>query len=93
MLSPEEPVRRRTPRPRPVARPVERMVKVTLEADPRLVLSVVEAAQRIGIGRSRMYELIAAGEVESIHIGRLHKVPIDALADLVERQRAARTAR
>lgn len=68
-------------------------MKVTLEADPRLVLSVVEAAQRIGIGRSRMYELIAAGEVESIHIGRLHKVPIDALADLVERQRAARTAR
>lgn len=56
--------------------------------DERLLLTVGEAAGRLGIGRSFMYELIAASQIETIHIGRLCKVPVDALAAFVERQRA-----
>jgi excisionase family DNA binding protein len=45
----------------------------------RLVLTVEEAAELLGIGRTLMYALISAGEVESVHIGRLRRVPTDAL--------------
>jgi excisionase family DNA binding protein len=60
---------------------------VILEADERLLLSVVEAARRLGIGRTLMYELLGSGQIESMHIGRLHKVPAEALTAFVENQR------
>ena len=67
----------------------EHVINVILEADERLLLSVVEAARRlgIGIGRTLMYELLGTGQIESMHVGRLHKVPVEALTALVERQR------
>jgi excisionase family DNA binding protein len=45
---------------------------------PVLLLSVEQAAQALGIGRSTLYELIAAGEVETVHIGRSCRVPLEA---------------
>jgi excisionase family DNA binding protein len=45
----------------------------------RLVLTIEEAAERLGIGRTLMYALVSAGEVESVRIGRLRRVPTDAL--------------
>ena len=56
----------------------------------RLLLTVSEAAQQLGIGRSLLYELLADGQVESIHVGRLRRIPIDALADFIDRQRPNR---
>ena len=56
----------------------------------RLLLTVSEAAQQLGIGRSLLYELLADGQVESIHVGRLRRIPIDALADYIDRQRPNR---
>jgi excisionase family DNA binding protein len=56
----------------------------------RLLLTVSEAAQRLGIGRSLLYELLADGQVESIHVGRLRRIPIDALSDYINRQRSSR---
>jgi excisionase family DNA binding protein len=53
----------------------------------RLVLTVSEAANRLGVGRSLMYELIASGQVESIRIGRLRRIPLEALSEYVTRQR------
>lgn len=53
----------------------------------RLLLTVSEAAQLLGIGRSLLYELLADGQVESIHVGRLRRIPTDALADYIDRQR------
>jgi excisionase family DNA binding protein len=58
--------------------------------DQRLLLTVSEAAQRLGIGRSLLYELLAEGQVESIHVGRLRRIPIDALAAYIDRQRPNR---
>jgi hypothetical protein len=39
---------------------------VELEPDERLTLSLTEVAQRIGIGRTLMYDLIAAGRIETV---------------------------
>jgi excisionase family DNA binding protein len=56
-------------------------------AAQRLLLTVSEAAHLLGIGRSLLYELLAGGQVESIHVGRLRRIPADALATYIDRQR------
>jgi excisionase family DNA binding protein len=48
-------------------------------AQPRLLFTVEEAARALGIGRTRMFELIQAGSVETVLIGRLRRIPFDAL--------------
>ncbi|MGH3511182.1 MAG: helix-turn-helix domain-containing protein [Acidimicrobiales bacterium] len=55
----------------------------------RLLLTVEEAADRLGIGRTLMYGLVKDGEVESVHIGRLRRIPADALPRYLERLRNA----
>ena len=54
--------------------------------DGRLLLTVEEAARRLAIGRSLMYELLANGRITSIRVGRLRRVPCDALSDFVDGQ-------
>ncbi|MHB1475538.1 MAG: helix-turn-helix domain-containing protein [Dermatophilaceae bacterium] len=54
---------------------------------PRVMLSVEQAAKCLSVGRSTVYELIHSGEIESVHIGRLHRVPADCLHEFVERCR------
>jgi excisionase family DNA binding protein len=56
-------------------------------AGQRLLLTVSEAVQQLGIGRSLFYELLADGQVESIHVCRLRRIPVDALATYIDRQR------
>jgi excisionase family DNA binding protein len=53
-----------------------------------LLLTMVDAARALSIGRTTMYELVAAGEIGVVHIGRSVRVPVDALRDFVERGRA-----
>lgn len=66
--------------------PEAQIINLTIENDEKLLLTVVEAARRLGIGRTLMYELLASGRIESVHVGRLHKVPVGALAAFVQRQ-------
>jgi excisionase family DNA binding protein len=54
-----------------------------------LLLTVREAAERLGCGRTFVYELISAGELETVKLGRLRRVPVVALDALVERLRAS----
>ena len=49
------------------------------DAERRLLLTIVEAAHALGLGRSKMYALAAAGELPVIHFGRSVRIPIDAL--------------
>lgn len=53
-----------------------------------LLLTVAQAAQRLGISRSLLYELLAADEIESITIGRLRRIPAEALTTYIQLQRA-----
>lgn len=55
----------------------------------RLVLTVEEAAERLGVGRTFMFSLIRRSEVESVKIGRLRRVPADALEEYVRSLRGA----
>ncbi|MFD3569697.1 excisionase family DNA-binding protein [Streptomyces sp. NPDC058667] len=58
--------------------------------DPTLaLLTVEEAARRLRIGRTLCYRLIGSGELESVPVGRLRRVPPDAVNDYVTRLRAA----
>lgn len=50
-----------------------------VHVDSPLVLTVEEAAERLGIGRTVMYGLVSSGAVESVRIGRLRRIPADAL--------------
>jgi excisionase family DNA binding protein len=53
----------------------------------RLLLTPTEAAAALGIGRSKLYELMRAGVVESVLIGTARRVPADALEAYVRRLR------
>jgi excisionase family DNA binding protein len=49
-----------------------------------LLLTPEEAAEALAIGRTKVYELVAAGELESVRIGRSRRVPLEALHRFVE---------
>ncbi|HSV67563.1 MAG TPA: helix-turn-helix domain-containing protein [Mycobacteriales bacterium] len=46
-----------------------------------------EAAAALRISRTKLYELLTAGHIESVHIGRSRKIPADALTTYLERLR------
>ncbi len=54
--------------------------------DRKLLLRVEEAAEKLSIGRSKMYELLAAGEIQPIRVGRSVRVSSAALEEWVARQ-------
>lgn len=59
----------------------------------KLLLTVEETANVIGIGRTKVFELIASGVLESVRIGGARRVPTAAVADYVERLRASASGR
>ncbi|MER7677278.1 helix-turn-helix domain-containing protein [Streptomyces sp. NPDC096934] len=52
-----------------------------------VLLTVEEAARRLRIGRTVCYRLISSGELESITVGHLRRVPVDAVPEFVTRRR------
>ncbi|MGF1342831.1 helix-turn-helix domain-containing protein [Streptomyces flavovirens] len=57
--------------------------------DPTLaLLTVEEAARRLRIGRTLCFRLIRTGQLESVPIGRLRRVPAVAIPEYVNRLRA-----
>jgi excisionase family DNA binding protein len=54
---------------------------------PPLLVSVQSAARILAVGSTTVYELIAAGELESIHIGKSRRVPLAALQAFVQQRR------
>ena len=55
--------------------------------DPRRLLTAEETARRLSIGRTLVYRLMASGDLESVRIGRLRRIPAIALDDYVHRLR------
>jgi excisionase family DNA binding protein len=57
------------------------------------LLTVEEAARRLSIGRTTMYALLKAGQINSVRIGRLRRITAEALtaytARLIAEQHAA----
>lgn len=50
---------------------------------PRLLLTVPEAAAALAISRSKLYELLAAGDVASIRIDGSRRIPLAALESYI----------
>ena len=57
-------------------------------AEP-LAVRIPDAVRMTGIGRSKLYELIASGDLETIKIGRCTLVTIEALKDLLAKARGS----
>ena len=57
----------------------------------QLLLSPVQAAKRLGIGRSTLYLLLADEQLESVRIGTRRLVPVEGLERYVERLRRGET--
>ncbi len=55
----------------------------------KLLLKVPEAAELVGLGRSKLYELMQAGEIPVIRIGRGVRIPVNGLREWVARQAEA----
>ena len=49
-----------------------------------LLLTAEQAAEALAISRSKIYELLAAGDLPSIQIGRCRRIPARALTDFVQ---------
>lgn len=58
----------------------------------KLLHSPEETAEMLDLSRSQTAEMLARGEIESFKIGRLRKVPREAIDAFIERQRSAAQA-
>lgn len=50
---------------------------------------IPDACRLTGIGRSKLYELIASGDLEVVKIGAMTLVPFESLRHLIKRARRA----
>jgi len=50
---------------------------------PRLLLTPEQAAHALGIGRTKVYELMLTNALDSVKIGTLRRIPADAVVDFV----------
>lgn len=51
----------------------------------RVLLKVEEAAQQLRIGRTTAWRLVSTGELQSVLVGRLRRVPASAVAEYAAR--------
>ncbi|WP_433369057.1 excisionase family DNA-binding protein [Actinoplanes sp. CA-142083] len=58
-----------------------------------LLLTVEEAAEQLGIGRTKTFALISEGHIETVQIGRHRRVPSEALEAYVRRLRKEQAKR
>ncbi len=49
------------------------------------LLTVEEAARRLSIGRTTLYALLKCGEITSVRIGRLRRIPVESLTEYTAR--------
>ena len=57
-------------------------------AEP-LAVRIPDAVRMTGIGRSKLYELIASGDLDTIKVGRCTLVPMESLRALLGKARMA----
>ena len=55
--------------------------------DGKLLLKVNDAAERLSLSRTHLYEYLTSGELESFKIGRSRLIPVDALDAFISRYR------
>lgn len=58
------------------------------ETNLQLLFKPEQAAVVLGIGRSKVFELMARGDLASVQIGRARRIPRESLEDYVRRLRS-----
>ncbi|MGP8179164.1 MAG: helix-turn-helix domain-containing protein [Steroidobacteraceae bacterium] len=58
-------------------------------APPQLLVRAEQAAEMIAVSRATMYLMIRRGDIPSLKIGNLRRVPVGALRAHIDRQLAA----
>lgn len=56
-----------------------------------LLLTIPQAAQLLGLGRTTIYGLIGDGRLEVVHVGRSARVPLAAVEGFVDELRRTQT--
>jgi excisionase family DNA binding protein len=64
-----------------------REATTTEDESQRLMLTIPQVAQRLGVGRSTVYVLTATDELELVHIGRCARIPVASVEEFVRRER------
>ena len=55
---------------------------------PRILFTVEQAAEQLSIGRTTLYALLKTGEIQSVKIGPLRRIPLTALLAYTTRKAA-----
>jgi excisionase family DNA binding protein len=63
----------------------EALMNESFTVDDQLLVTPEEAARRLSVGRTTIYELMASGELQSVNIGRCRRVPVSSLSLFVNR--------
>ena len=63
----------------------ETFVNESFVADDQLLVTPEEAARRLSVGRTTIYELMSSGELQSVNIGRCRRVPVSSLSLFVNK--------
>jgi excisionase family DNA binding protein len=61
----------------------EAPVSESFSTDDQLLVTPEEAARRLSVGRTTIYELMSSGELQSVNIGRCRRVPVSSLSSFV----------
>ncbi len=51
----------------------------------RLLLTAEEVADALNIGRCTIYDLIRTGQIQSFKIGKLRRIPVEAVHEFARR--------
>ena len=58
-----------------------------------LLLNVIQVADALNCGRTLVYQLIATGELPVVKLGKLTRIPAEALEDFVRSRTSAKEQR
>ncbi len=58
----------------------------------RILLTIPEAAERLGVGKTLVWQMVARNELPSVRLGRLVRVPVPALDEWIREQTGAHGA-
>ncbi len=61
------------------------LVSESFITDDQLLVTPEEAARRLSVGRTTIYELMSSGELQSVNIGRCRRVPVSSLSSFVSK--------
>lgn len=66
---------------------MEQVDQRAMVASAAITVRIPRAVEMLGIGRSKLYQFIQSGEIETIKVGRATLIPVDSLHEFVSRRR------